>query len=329
VKFCNLLPFFHTQDGISFTQVYLGSFQVFVGLYGNEPFQISILSFFRGSPFGQNQAPVLPARFLTKAENYPFCFQELIQLPQGFSLWKGSIGPLRIEKGLHLVGAYEEEIVPTKDFESSFEIFGENRHPKILFRILKLVTEMVFSQIGEFMVSFGKTRLAMGRILKTFLWGLAFLTIFPVLILASKLPTFKDLPHWQATAPEFLTYSGGMKAFYLHRTYQREDGAKLELFLAGGTEGARLIRTLKGRIEINTENYLLKYDKEGPYQTLLSFAPPEKRGFVAIFLKDDPPVILFARFSGLGLKEALGLLKSFDWNQLLSQSLAFLEGEVS
>ncbi|NPA49413.1 MAG: hypothetical protein GXO20_05475 [Thermodesulfobacteria bacterium] len=120
-----------------------------------------------------------------------------------------------------------------------------------------------------------------------------------------------------------------MKAFYLHRTYQREDGAKLELFLAGGTEGARLIRTLKGRIEINTENYLLKYDKEGPYQTLLSFAPPEKRGFVAIFLKDDPPVILFARFSGLGLKEALGLLKSFDWNQLLSQSLAFLEGEVS
>ncbi len=167
---------------------------------------------------------------------------------------------------------------------------------------------------------------------KVFISAFLFL-LFSIICLsgtrASKLPEFSDLPQWQATAPEFLTYRGEFKAFYLRRHYQREDGAKFEVFLAGGTEGARLIRALKGRIEINTPSYLLKYAKEGSFQTLLSFTPPEKQGFIAIFLKETPAVVLLARFSGLELEEALKLLKSFDWNQLLAQSLKYLEENPS
>ncbi len=146
-------------------------------------------------------------------------------------------------------------------------------------------------------------------------------------VFASGLPSLEDLPSWQASPPEFLTYSGKFKAFSLRRTYQREDGAQLDIFLAGGPEGARLMRVLKGRIEINTKEYLLKYDKEGAYQVLYSFVPPEKRGFIAVFLQEKPTVILFARFLALDLKEALNLLKTFDWARLLSQAQAFLKEE--
>ncbi len=143
------------------------------------------------------------------------------------------------------------------------------------------------------------------------------------------LPALKELPQWEATSPEFLSYKGNFKAFYLKRSYYRKDGARLEISLAGGSEGARLLRALKGRLEISTPSYMLKYSQEDGFQILSSFTPPDKQGFIAVFLKEEPAVVLLAHFSSLNLKEALKILKCFDWKGLLSQSLNFLEEKSS
>ncbi len=144
--------------------------------------------------------------------------------------------------------------------------------------------------------------------------------------ITSELPALKEVPAWSAGPPDFVSYQGANKAFYVRRTYTREDGARIEVFLAGGAEGARLARVLKGRIEIDTPEYKLKYSQKGPYQTLLSYSPQEKKGFWAVFLNETPVLVLLARFYAIDAEEAFTFLKALDWPQLYQQAKLFFEG---
>ena len=162
--------------------------------------------------------------------------------------------------------------------------------------------------------------------LRKALIGVSFFFFFLAsLVEAGDLPTLKEVPSWRGSPPQYFSYQGGSKAFYVRRIYQRNDGARVEVLLAGGTEGARLAKVLEGRFEIDTKEYKLKYLKEGPYRVLLSFTPAEKSGFWAVFLNDNPVIILFARFFQLEDQEALSFLKKLDWESISKRSKAFFK----
>ncbi|AEH44672.1 hypothetical protein Thein_0794 [Thermodesulfatator indicus DSM 15286] len=165
--------------------------------------------------------------------------------------------------------------------------------------------------------------------MKRFLFVL-FLCLSPLVVWASKaeLSFLKDLAGWKASEPHYLKYAGGeQKAFYIRRFYERGDGARLEVLFAGGTQGEKLAQTLKGRLEVETPDFILKYRQIDGYRALISYAPKEKKGFVAIFLKDNPSLLLLARFSSLSDEEIWPILKQLGWSGLISQGLAFLKEE--
>ncbi|WP_157627890.1 hypothetical protein [Thermodesulfatator autotrophicus] len=154
--------------------------------------------------------------------------------------------------------------------------------------------------------------------------------LLPLEVLASKeeLSFLKDIPGWKASEPHYLKYAGGeQKAFYIRRFYERGDGARLEVLFAGGTQGEKLAQALKGRLEVETSDFILKYRQIDGYQALISYAPKEKKGFVAVFLKDSPSLLLLARFSAVSDKEIWPILKKLSWPRLISQGLAFLKKE--
>ncbi len=159
-------------------------------------------------------------------------------------------------------------------------------------------------------------------------WGLILFFFFwyplSVQALGLELPVVSG---WQASPPQFLHYQGGFgKAFYIARTYTNGE-ASIQVFLAGGPEGEKFSHLLSDRLEISTKDYYLKYIQDGPFRCLVSYTPPEKRGFMAVFLSKKPVVILFARYQGLTDKELYQWLKGFDWEKLRQKSIAVLGNE--
>ncbi len=135
-----------------------------------------------------------------------------------------------------------------------------------------------------------------------------------------------ELKGWQSSAPDFLKFTSEPgKAFYVKRFYDRPDGARLEVLFAGGSQGAKLARSLKGRLEVETPEFVLRYRKIDGYPALVSFAPKEKKGFIAIFLKEDPALLLLARFSSLTDQDVINILRELGWPKLIAEGLAYLK----
>ncbi len=138
-----------------------------------------------------------------------------------------------------------------------------------------------------------------------------------------------DIPGWQASSPDFLTYKSGLtRAFYLRRVYH-QNGAQMEILLAGGLEGKRLERAFEGRFEVETKDYYLRYRKEGPYRVFATYSRSEEKGVYAIFLSEDPVLVLIARYQGLTDDRALSWLKTLDWEVLKEKGISLLQGEVT
>ncbi len=149
-----------------------------------------------------------------------------------------------------------------------------------------------------------------------------FLLVSRVWAISIELPPVSG---WAASEPDFLVYSNGQtKAFYLRRLYQNENGATIEVLLAGGLEGKRLEQALKGRFELETESYYLRYTQEGDYKVFATYHRPEKRGVYAVFLSTEPVLVLMARYQGLTDSEAISWLKRLDWNDLTEKALSLL-----
>ncbi len=157
---------------------------------------------------------------------------------------------------------------------------------------------------------------------KFILLFLVFLCATPAL---AGVVSLAEVEGWQAGPADFLHYRGAYgRAFYVTRVYQR-DGARIQLFLAGGAEGEKFQHLLSGRLEVETKDYFLKYFQDGNYRLLISHSRPEKKGFMAVFLNEKPVIILFARYQGLSAEEIRTWLKHFDWDQLKQESLAELK----
>ena len=165
----------------------------------------------------------------------------------------------------------------------------------------------------------------MHKLLKTiFLLGIG-LFLLRTSVRAGEL-TLPELPGWKASFPDFATYKSDFaRAFYLKRTYQKDNGAFMEVLLAGGPEGKRLRQAFENRFEFETENFYLRYRKEGRYRMFTTYDRQEKKGVIAVFLKEDPILILVARYQNLKDKEALDLLKSFDWPKLSDEAVRQLK----
>jgi len=138
--------------------------------------------------------------------------------------------------------------------------------------------------------------------------------------------TLPELPGWKASFPDFATYKSNLaQAFYLKRTYRKDNGASLEVLLAGGPEGKRLMQAFENRFEFETENFYLRYRKEGGYRLFTSYDRQEKKGIIAVFLQEDPIIILVARYTNLNDQEALELLKKLNWQSLKEKALKQFE----
>ncbi len=160
--------------------------------------------------------------------------------------------------------------------------------------------------------------------MKRLIFGLFFLLSGLVWAGSLELP---DVSGWQATLPDFLSYKSGLtQAFYLRRLYQNQEGASIEVLLAGGLEGKKLERAFEGRFELETENYYLRYRQEGRYRVFATYSRPEKKGVYAIFLSKDPVLVLVARYQGLTDAQALAWLKTFNWEALRQKALQEFEG---
>ena len=134
-----------------------------------------------------------------------------------------------------------------------------------------------------------------------------------------------EINGWQAKPEDYLVYQSGLlKAFYVKREY-RKGTQQIQILIAGGPEGDRIKQALENRFQLETKDYYLRYQKLGEYQAFLTYHRPGKEGIVAIFLAQDPVLILLARYQGLEDKEALKLLQRLKWEEIRDQGLKLLK----